>query len=449
MDRRHFFATSSAAALALAAERSPVRAEVGDTLRVGLVGCGWYGMVNLRNLLIATKGNRKVEVVAVADPDSKHLEATAAELTKTWGQQAPATHADFREMLKPGKLDAVIVGSPDHWHALHAIAAMTAGADVYCEKPICHTIDEGKAMLATALKTKRVVQIGTQRRSTPHVARAKEFIRSGKIGRVGMVKTCCYYNMRSTENPPDQAAPGSLDWDLWTGPAPMVPFNKLYHPRSWRAFNAYGNGIVGDMFVHMLDTARYVLGFGWPKRITSTGGIFVQKSAKADIPDTQSILLDYGDLSVTWDHRTYGQPDDARYPWAVCFYGEKGVVKLDVDKWEYVPHFNAGGAKAFEDKADLLPDLADKDQPANIVPGGLGHMKNFLECVGTRKAPVADIAEGYISTATCLLGNVALKVGRSLTWDDKTQLVTADDEANKLFRREYRKPWAYPGEPGA
>ena len=439
MDRRHFLASS--AALALAAERSPVRAEVGAALRVGLVGCGWYGTVNLRNLLIATKGNRKVEVVAVADPDSKRLEATTAELTKTWGQQAPATFADHREMLKPGKLDVVIVGSPDHWHALHAIAAMNAGADVYCEKPICHTIDEGKAMLATALKTKRVVQIGTQRRSTPHVTRAKEFIRSGKIGRVGAVKTCCFYNMRSTENPPDSPAPATLDFDLWTGPAPMVPFNKLYHPRTWRAFNAYGNGIVGDMFVHMLDTARYVLGFGWPKRVTSTGGILVQKSAKADIPDTQSILLDYGDLTVSWDHRTYGPADDPKYPWAVCFYGDKGAVKLDVDKWEFVPH---NGGKAFEDKADLMPELADKDQPANIVPGGLGHMKDFLECVGSRKPPVADIAEGYISTTTCLLGNVALKVGRSLTWDAKSQTVAADDDANKLFRRAYRKPWTYP-----
>ena len=439
MDRRHFLASS--AALALAAERSPVRAEVGAALRVGLVGCGWYGTVNLRNLLIATKGNRKVEVVAVADPDSKRLEASTAELTKTWGQQAPATFADHREMLKPGKLDVVIVGSPDHWHALHAIAAMNAGADVYCEKPICHTIDEGKAMLATALKTKRVVQIGTQRRSTPHVTRAKEFIRSGKIGRVGAVKTCCFYNMRSTENPPDSPAPASLDFDLWTGPAPSVPFNKLYHPRTWRAFNAYGNGIVGDMFVHMLDTARYVLGFGWPKRVTSTGGILVQKSAKADIPDTQSILLDYGDLTVSWDHRTYGPADDPKYPWAVCFYGDKGAVKLDVDKWEFVPH---NGGKAFEDKADLMPELADKDQPANIVPGGLGHMKDFLECVGTRKPPVADIAEGYISTTTCLLGNVALKVGRSLTWDATTQTVAADDDANKLFRRAYRKPWTYP-----
>jgi len=441
MDRRHFFGAASAATLAAAADRSPVRADVTKLLRVGLIGSGWYGRVNLRNLLIATKGNANVEIVALADPHKKHLDEVAGEVETVWKKTRPAVYQDFRDMLKPKNLDAVIVGSPDHWHALHAIAAMNAGADVYCEKPICHTIDEGKAMAETAMKLSRIVQIGTQRRSTPHVIRAKDFIKSGKLGRIGMVKTCCYYNMRSTENPPDSAPPADMNWDLWVGPAPMVKFNKLYHPRSWRAFEAYGNGIVGDMFVHMLDTARFILGFGFPKTVSSTGGIFVQKAAKADIPDTQSIQLHYDDLTVTWEHRTYGRPDDEKYPWAVFFYGEKGVVKLDVEKWEFIPH---GGGKAFAEKADLMPELADKDQPAHIVPGGLGHMKNFLECVGTRKQAVANIDEGYISTAVSLLGNIAMKTGRTLQWNPVTQIVVGDDDANKFFRRDYRKPWIYP-----
>jgi predicted dehydrogenase len=441
MHRRHFLASSSAAALALAADRSPVRAEVGRPLRVGLVGCGWYGMVNLRNLLTATKGNRDVEVVALADPDTRQLAAAVKDLPTAWKVPAPATHQDFREALKPGALDVAIVGSPDHWHALHAIAAMKAGADVYCEKPTCHTIDEGKAMVATAAKLKRVVQVGTQRRSTPHVIRAKEFIRSGKLGHVGQVKCCCFYNMRPGGNPPDRQPPAELDWDMWCGPAPLVPYNPIYHPKTWRGFNAFSNGIVGDMFVHMLDTARFVLGFCWPHSVSSAGGIYVQKAAKADIPDTQSIELDYGDMTLTWDHRTYGPADDPKYPWAVCFYGEKGAVKLDVDKWEFVPH---GGGKPVLDKADLMPELANKDQPANIVPGGLGHMKDFLECVGTRKPPVANIAEGHVSTATCLLGNVALRVGRTLTWDAAAGKVVEDNDANALLRRAYRKPWVYP-----
>ncbi|MGL6072974.1 MAG: Gfo/Idh/MocA family protein [Fimbriiglobus sp.] len=444
MNRRHFLAASSLTAIALAAEASPLKAEVPKALRVGLIGCGWYGMVNLRNLLMTTKGNSKVEVVSVCDPDQKQVEATITELEKVWKFQAPAKFEDFREMLKPKNLDVVIVGSPDHWHALHTIAAINAGADVYCEKPACHTIGEGIAMLSVATKAQKIVQIGTQRRSTPHVVRAKEFIQSGKIGRVGMVKTCCYYNMRNGSNPKDEAAPATMNWDLWVGPAPMVPYNKVYHPKSWRAFNAFSNGIVGDMFVHMFDTARFILNLGWPKRVSSTGGVYVQKSAKADIPDTQSILAEYDDLTVTWDHRTYGQPDDPKYPWAVFFYGEKGVVKLDVEKWEFIPHFNAGGAKAFTDEADKLPDLSDKDQPPHITPGGLGHMKNFLECVGSRKAPVADMTEGFISTTSSLLGNISMKVNRTLNWDRMKNLIVGDQEAMKLLRRPYREPWVYP-----
>ena len=439
MNRRHFLA-ASAATLA-AADRNPVRAEIDKPLKVGLIGCGWYGMVNLRNLLLVTKGSRKVEVVGLADPDQAALGASADELEKVWKQQRPATHADCREMLKSGKPDVVVVGSPDHWHALHAIFAMQAGADVYCEKPICHTIDEGKAMLATARKLNRVVQVGTQRRSTPHVNRAKDFVGSGKLGAIGEIKTCCHFNMVTTANPPDEAAPAGLDWDLYCGPAPLVPYNPVYRPRTWRGFGQFSNGIVGDMFVHMLDTARYLVGFDWPNRVTSVGGIYVNKKAKADVPDTQAVTLDYGDFAVSWDHRTYGPADDPRFPWAVCFYGEKGVLRLDVAKWEFTPH---GGGKAVADTADLNKELADKDQDAQTVPAGMNHMKDFLECVGSRKKPVADIEQGYTSTAVSLLGNVALKTGRSLSIDAATQTVKADAEANALFRRAYRKPWVYP-----
>ena len=439
LNRREFFAASSAATL-LAADRSPLRAEVATPLTVALIGSGWYGMVNLRNLLLVTRGNRDVRVVGVADPDDAMRGAALEELQTKWKVERPADARDFREILKL-KPNIVIVGSPDHWHALHAIGAMQSGADVYCEKPACHTVDEGAAMRTVARKLGRVVQVGTQRRSTPHVNRAKEFLQSGALGTIGQVKTCCYYTMRATANPPDSPAPPTLDWDLWCGPAPLLPHNTVYHPRQWRAFNEFSNGIVGDMFVHMLDTARYLMGFGWPRRVTSTGGIYVQKSAKANVPDTQTIDLDYGAFNLTWDHRTYGAPDDPEFPWAVEFYGDKGVLKLDVDKWAFTPH---GDGKPRTDRADLNKELADKDQPANIVPAGLNHMKDFLECVTSRKRPVADIGEGFISTATCLLGNVALRAGRALDLDPKTGEIPRDNKAKTLCRRDYRKPWVYP-----
>ena len=440
MQRRQFLSTTSASALYLAAERSPVRAETDGPLRVALIGCGWYGMVNLRNLIMLTQGNRKVEVVGVADPDTASRVATAMEVETAWKLKRPEVFNDSRELLKL-KPNVVIVGSPDHWHALHAIQAMNAGADVYCEKPICHTIDEGKAMLSTARKLKRVVQVGTQRRSTPHVIRAKEFLASGKLGKIGDIKTCCYYNMRPGENVPDAPAPEGMDWNLYCGPAPLVPFNPVYHPRKWRGFEQFCNGIVGDMFVHMLDTARFLVGFDWPTRVSSTGGVYVQKKAKANITDTQSITLEYPDFQVSWEHRTYGPADDNRYPWATCVYGEKGVLRLDVDKWEFEPW--GGGAKQ-SDKADADSKRADKDQSPTITPAGLGHMKNFLECVSSRQKPVADIEQGYISTAACLMGEVARKAGRTLAIDAATQTVKGDDAANKLFRREYRAPWVYP-----
>jgi predicted dehydrogenase len=436
MDRREFLAFAAAAAA------SPIRATVETPLRVGLIGSGWYGMVNARNLLFATAGNAKVEFVGIADPNELHRTRAAEEIAgKQSSKQRPETFRLHGDMLAKVKPNVVIVGSPDHWHALHTIDAVNAGADVYCEKPTCHSIGEGQAMVAAAAKAKAVVQIGTQRRSTPHVVRAKKFIESGGLGKVGVVKACCYYHMRNRGTQPNANPPATLDYDLWTGPAPLRPFNPIVASRGWRAFNEYGNGIVGDMFVHMLDTARFLLGFGWPTRVSSSGGIFVDKKSNANITDTQTVTLDYPDLTVTWEHRTYGPPDDPKYPWAVFLYGEKGVVKLDVFKWEFVPH---GGGKAISEQADQDPKRADKDQDASITPGGIGHMANFLDCVASRKAPVANLAEGHISTTACLLGTIALNVGRTLQWDAKSETIVGDEPATKLMRRDYRGPWHYP-----
>src|SRR5207248_3393594 len=177
------------------------------------------------------------------------------------------------------------------------IEAVKSGADVYVQKPISVDIAEGQAMLAAARKYKRVVQVGTQRRSTPHLVEARNnIIKSGKLGKIGLVEIYCYYHMRATSNPPDTAPPENLDYEMWTGPAPMRPYNALVHPRSWRAFMEYGNGIVGDMCVHMLDMVRWMLDLGWPARVSSSGGILVDKRSKANISDTQDAVFDYGDL---------------------------------------------------------------------------------------------------------------------------------------------------------
>src|SRR5262245_35124843 len=277
----------------------------------------------------------------------------------------PRIFHDYRDMLKERDLDIVEVATPDHWHALPMIAAVESGADVYVQKPISVDVAEGQAMLAAARKHNRVVQVGTQRRSTPHLIEARDrVVKEGKLGRVGHVEICCYYHMRARENPPDEAPPPNLDYDFWTGPAPLRPYNKLVHPRRWRAFTEYGNGIVGDMCIHMLDMVRWMLDLGWPKRVSSSGGILVEKNSKANISDTQTATFDFGDLQVTWQHRTYGDAPDKKYPWAAFLYGDKGTLKASVNGYEFFPYNRdtptlSGKALIETDKYPL--DEKDKD----------------------------------------------------------------------------------------
>src|SRR5262245_57223705 len=278
MNRRQFLTTTGGAALAWSAsDRSGLVFADARPRRVGLIGTGWYGKCDLFRLLQVAP----VEVVSLCDVDKRML-AEAADMVaeRQTSKKKPRTFGDYREMLKERDLEIVLIATPDHWHALPMIAACETGADVYCQKPIGVDVVECQAMLAAARQYRRVVQIGTQRRSTPHLVEAKErIIGEGRLGKVAFVEICCYYHMRARENPPDTTPPDYLDYEMWTGPAPMRPYNKLVHPRSWRAFMEYGNGIVGDMCIHMLDMVRWMLDLGWPKRISSTGGILVEKNS--------------------------------------------------------------------------------------------------------------------------------------------------------------------------
>jgi predicted dehydrogenase len=431
--------------------------------RVGLIGSGWYGKSDLLRLVQIAP----VEVVSLCDVDSIMLE-NAAELvsTRQASHKKPRLFKDYREMLKQGDLDLVEVATPDHWHALPMIDACKAGIDVYCQKPISVDILEGQAMLAAARKYKRVVQIGTQRRSTPHLVEAKQkFFDDGKLGKIAHVEIYCYYHMRTKANPPDEAPPANLDYEMWTGPAPMRPYNKLDHPRGWRAFMEYCNGIVGDMCVHMLDMTRWMMSLGWPKRVSSTGGIYVDTQSKANISDTQSATFDFGDLDVVWTHRTWGDPPPGmansdkgwegsklphpRYPWGATFYGDKGTLEASVMGYTFTP--TGGGDVIHKDvvyELDQYPeDKTEKELEKHVAPAIRHHMLDWLEAVDKRSKPVADIEEGYISTASCILANLSMKAGRSFTWDPIKQEIMGDVQANKLLRRPYREPWVHP-EPG-
>jgi predicted dehydrogenase len=442
MNRRQFLYTSAAglawSATAAFADDKP--------RRVGIVGPGWYGKADLFRLIQVAP----VEVVSLCDVDKQML-ARAADLTAT--RQAsgkrPRIYSDYREMLKEKDLDIVLIATPDHWHALAMIAAVAAGADVYVQKPISVDIREGQAMLAAARKYKRVVQVGTQRRSTPHIVEARDrFINEGKLGKIGLVEMCCYYHMRTIENPPDTAAPPYLDYDMWTGPAPMRPYNRLVHPRGWRAFMEYGNGIVGDMCIHMFDMVRWMMGLGWPKRVSSEGGILVDKQSKANISDTQTATFDYDDLKVVWQHRTWGAaPDpDPNYAWSSTFYGDKGTLKVSVYSYDFVPEGGTGAVhRDVTYEFEQYPiDKTEPDLERHVAPAIRYHMKDFLAAIDARSKPVADIEEGYISTTSCILANLSMKLGRTLTWDPQAGSIAGDDDANQLLARPYRQPYVHP-----
>ena len=443
MNRREFLHTTAfglaAAALAPAQEYDRDKRR-----RVGLIGCGWYGKSDLFRLVQVSP----VEIVSLCDVDSQML-SNAADMaaTRQLSRKRPRTYSDYRKMLAEKDLDLVLIAPPDHWHALIMIEAAKSGVDIWVQKPISRDVVEGQAMLAAARHNHRVVQVGLQRRSTPHLVEAKErFIDEGKLGKIALVEIYCYYHMRATANPPDTAPPANLDYDAWTGPAPMRPYNSLVHPRGWRAFMEYGNGIVGDMAVHMLDMTRWMLGLGWPTKIDSTGGIFVDKKSKANISDTQTATFDFQDLRVVWQHRSWGASADPQYPWGATFYGDKGTLKAGVMGYDFIPL--GGGQPVHKDvtyELEQYPeDKTEKDLEKHVAPAIRHHMQNFLASIDARSRPVADIEQGYISTASCILANNSMKLGRSLAWDPEKQLVAGDAGANALLRRAYRAPYTHP-----
>jgi predicted dehydrogenase len=451
MKRREFLRMGSAGFAALALTGLPGRAaEPADQKkRVGLIGSGWYGKIDLLRLIQVAP----VEVVSLCDVDRRMLDE-AAEIVagRQLSKKRPRTYHDYREMLKEKDLDIVLIAAPDHWHALPMIAAVQAGADVYVQKPIGVDVAECQAMVAAARKYGRVVQVGTQRRSTPHLFEARELVQEGRLGRIGLVETCCY-GRRGIINPPDEPPPENLDYEMWTGPAPMRPFNRTIHPGSWRNYMEYGNGTIGDMGIHMIDMVRWMMDLGWPKRISSTGGNYFHKEGKPNIPDMQTATFDYGDLQITWQHRHFGEAPDPKYRWAATFYGEKGTLKASVYTFDFVPlsggtalhrEWNDANAKYPVDSDQFPEDKTEKRIEYHVAPAIREHMKDLLRCIATRGRPRADIAEGSTSTSMCVLANLSLKLQRSLEWDEAKGRVVGDDQANKLLARPYRAPWVHP-----
>jgi predicted dehydrogenase len=444
MNRRDFLHTAAISS-ALAAIQPRAFAAAGDKpLRVATIGCGWYGKTDLFHLLQVAP----VEVVGLCDVDS-NMAAGAADLVakRQPSKKKPPIYGDYRKLLAEQKPDVVNIATPDHWHALPMIAAVESGADVYCQKPISVDVAEGAAMVMAAKRTGRTVQVGLQRRSTPHLIEARDrYITSGKLGKVAFVDIHSYYGGPGGF-PPQEAPPENLDWELYVGPAPWLDYHPQIHPRSWRDFRNFSNGQIGDLCVHMFDVVRYFLGVGWPTTISANGGVFLRdKKSIATIADTQTATFEYPDLQIVWTQRNWGEPADPEYPWGATLYGDKGTLKLSVHSYDFKPHGNGDAEHGDHlDERDKYPeDSKHKETEMFAAPATRRHWQDFLAARQEKRLPVSNIEEGHISSACCILANLSMDLGRSFKWDAAAGKIVGDDEANGRLARPYRAPWVHP-----
>jgi predicted dehydrogenase len=445
MNRRTFVSSLAVTGAALAAGARLFGGDAPSRPRVGVIGCGWYGGVNLESFARAVG----VDFVAVCDVNQKFLRKTLATIAK-YQAAVPRSYLDYRELLAGAPLDIVIVATPDHWHALPAIAAMQAGADVYLEKPIGVDVIEGEALVAAARKYGRVVQVNTQRRSNPLYSEARDkYITSRRLGKIALVETYSYLHDRPAGFIPDAPVPAHLNYDFWTGPAPLTPFKAMKEDKDWRPWMEYGNGSIGNLGVHMIDQARWLLGLGWPESIASTGGIYVDTASSANISDTLRSTFRYPGLDLSWEYRSWGgSPIPARHwsdQWGARFIGEKGTLNLTMLEVAFTPA--GGGPREGVHMLSRTGNLENVDLAAehNIYDAVQDrHVLDFMRARQTRGRPISDIEEGHISTACCELANLALQVGRPVRYDPRTRTIPGDPAATALLARPYRAPWVHP-----
>ena len=431
LSRREFMKSTVASGIASTALAAPAIAraqKTGKSYRLALIGSGWWGTNILREAL----RSEQCKLVALCDVDDKQLaicQATAGKLTS----DTPKIYKDFRELLEREKPEIVIVATPDHWHPLITIAAVKAGAHVYVEKPIGHTVYEGRAMVKAARDTGKVVQVGTHRRVSPHNLSGMEFLKSGKAGKIGMVRAFVEYPGGPGEKTPDTPAPKGLDWDFWCGPAPLHPYNSTMHPKGFRQHLDFANGQLGDWGIHWMDQILMWTDEKAPKRIFSTGGRHIKQDSTT-APDTQSASFEFESFTAVWEHRQYAANEAEKHSIGCYFYGTEGTFHMGwLDGWTFYPS---------DTKKKIIhqePSLHEPDQQ-NIRE----LFANFLDSIKTGTKPICDIEVGHRSTNMSLLAMLSLKIGRSIQWDADKQVIIGDDAANALLKREYRSPWQYP-----
>jgi predicted dehydrogenase len=437
INRRDFIKRAAAGSASVGMALSVPAARIlgaNDRVRVGVVGTGRQGMDDLQDF----QRQPDAEIVAVCDVYEPNLKNGFAAT-----QNKAETYKDFHQVLERADIDVIVVGTPDHWHPLVAVEACRAGKDVYVEKPICHTVDEGIVMVEAARKHQRVVQVGTQQRSGRHFQEAVKLVQQGYLGKVSFVRTWNYANEypQGIGNPPDSDPPADLDWDMWLGPAPKVQFNSNRFGvgdrwSTFRYFWDYAGGFMTDWGIHLMDIVQWAMQVDGPDVIAALGGRFYIED-NAETPDTLQVTYQYPHFVATYENRWDNANSMYNHDYGIEFHGTDATMFLDRDGFEVIPETRPGGRNGSR-SVDRAPSM----KMPSINNSHFDHIRNFLDCVKSRQKPISDIEIGHRSTSVCLLGNVALRSGQRLEWDvTKQQLKEGGPDAQRLLTRHYRAPW--------
>ena len=424
---RHSALAVTAAAVAGPFIRSVRAGEPGpnDKIRLGLIGSGSMGCGDLDCFF----GNPEVDCAVICDVDDAMI-AKGLEICAKRGRKKPDTVKDFRHVLDRKDVDAVLIATPDHWHALPTVLACQAGKDVYVEKPLAKTIDEGRAMVKAAHKHSRVVQMGSQWRSCQHIIEAAEFVKSGQLGKLAMVSGWAYLDwIPDNGKPANCDPPPGVDYDMWLGPAPKRPFNPNRFHFKFRWFWDYAGGLMTDWGVHLINMMTMGTAVEWPTTVVSSGGKYVLDD-NTETPDSQVTTYEFPNFMMVWEHRAgLGVGLNGR-PWGISWSGTEGTIFLNDAGWELVPERR---------KANLEP--AKHKSSGDARPA---HVRNFLDCMKSRKQPVLNAELGHHVSTIAHLGNVAFRSGHKITWDAANEKAVGDHQADKLVGVKYRKPWKLP-----
>ena len=409
-------------AMAGAVSQSRAMAAAGD-VRLAVIGVGGRGSSLLRTVAETTKA----KVTHLCDIDQARLERSQQLATKL-GYGTVKGNADMRRVFEDKEVDAVIIATPDHWHAPAAILACDAGKDVYVEKPISHNLREGRLLVEAARRNKRIVQAGTQARSRPNTMKAIEIARSGRLGRNLIAKAWNTQLRKNIGHAQPAPVPAGVDYDLWVGPAEFVPYkpNRFHYDWHW-SWN-FGTGDMGNDGAHQLDIARWALGLTSPKRISGMASKYFFDDEQ-QTPDTMNMTFDYGDKAILWEMRIWT-------PYTLEGI-DNGVAVYGTDAQMHIGDWNRKWGYRIIDKSDKVVEESQEGGPET-------HMLNFVECVMSRAKPNCEIEEGHLSNSLCHLGNICARTGRNFNFDGAREAISGDSEANGMLRRKYRQHWATP-----